>query len=49
MAGAGGRGLGDAVNDGGVVGFTIDYSNGIREIRKGVPQGGEFLGHHAER
>ncbi len=43
------KGLGNVVNDGGVVGFTNDYSNGIREIRKGVPQEGEFLGHHAER
>lgn len=37
VAGAGGKGLGHAINDSGVVGFTIDYSNGIREIRKGVP------------
>ncbi len=36
-AGAGAKGLGQAINDQGTVGLTIDFSNGIREIRKGVP------------
>ena len=37
VAGAGGKGLGQAINDSGLVGLTIDFSNGIRQIRKGVP------------
>jgi hypothetical protein len=35
--GAGAKGLGQAINDQGSVGLTIDFSNGIRENRKGIP------------
>lgn len=37
VAGAGGKGLGQTIEPLGSVGLMIDYSNGLREIRKGVP------------
>lgn len=37
IAGAGAKGLGQAVEYLGNVGLSIDYSNGIRELRSGVP------------
>ena len=36
-AGAGGKGLGHAIEPLGNIGLMLDYSNGMREIRKGQP------------
>lgn len=36
-AGVGAKGLGQAIEYQGTVGLSIDYSNGIRELRKGIP------------